>query len=269
MSRRVSQLEQQLGVRLLNRTSRQISLTHTGRIFYDYSLKITQKAHQAQVAVSNIQGVPSGVVRLTAPTALSNAVLSKAIPDFMKKHPGIKVIAYSDNHETNLILNGIDFAIRGVDDNLPSSSLIQVPLCQVTWGLFATPEYIIKNGGVNSTQELKERNIILFNQQGKQPEFISLYDKGNEEHLIEINRVLESDDVQMIKQSALNSVGIACLPIYSVKDEISSGSLIHILPEWKSRNGRLVILHPSRNGMSLATKLMLDHIRMEIPKMVN
>lgn len=269
VSRRISHLEEQLGVRLLNRTSRQISLTHIGNIFYDYSLKITQEAHQAQIAVSNIQGVPSGVVRLTAPTALSNFILSKAIPDFMNKYPEIKVIAYSDNQETNLILNGIDFAIRGIDNDLPSSSLIQAPLCQVTWGLFATPDYIIKNGEINDVHELKERNVLLFNQQGKNPDVITLYDKYNEEVLIETKKTLESDDVQIIKQSTLNHVGIACLPIYSVRDEISNGALVHILPQWKSRNGRLTILYPSRNGLSLATKLMLEYIKLELPRIVN
>ena len=269
VSRRVSHLEEQLGVRLLNRTSRQISLTHIGKMFYDYSLKITQEAHQAQIAVSNIQGVPSGVVKLTAPTALSNFVLSQAIPEFMKKYPEIKIIAYSDNQETNLILNGIDFAIRGIDQSLPSSSLIQVPLCQISWGLFATPEYILKNGEIADVHELKEHNILLFNQQGKHPDIITLYDKNNEEVLIETTKALESDDVQIIKQSTLNHVGIACLPYYSVRGEVSNGALVHILPQWKSRNGRLVILYPSRNGISLATKLLLEYIKQELPRIAN
>ncbi|HAS1171809.1 LysR family transcriptional regulator [Enterobacter hormaechei] len=266
VSRRVSHLEEKLGVRLLNRTSRQISLTHIGKIFYDYSLKITQEAHQAQIAVSNTQDVPSGVVRLTAPMALSNFVLSQAIPEFMKKYPEIKVIAYSDNQETNLILNGIDFAIRGIDDSLPSSSLIQVPLCQISWGLFATPEYIIENGAIEDVHDIKGCNILLFNQQEKKQNILTLYDKSDEEILIEATKVLECDDVQIIKQSTLHHVGIACLPNYSVRDEVLSGTLIHLLPQWKSRSGRLVILYPSRNGLSLATKLLLEYFKLEIPR---
>ncbi|PUA19027.1 hypothetical protein C7W93_03730 [Glaciimonas sp. PCH181] len=145
LSRRISELENLLGVRLLHRSSRRIAVTDVGAEFYQHCVAMLMQAHAAEDVVQRTLAEPLGIIRVSAPPAMTDLILSDILPRFMEKFPKVQVIIHATNRNVDLIEERIDVALRINSQDLENSSLVQANLCPTQWTLLASPYFVKAN----------------------------------------------------------------------------------------------------------------------------
>ena len=265
ISRRVSLLEERLEARLLQRNSRTLRLTDAGEALYAHCLAMLAEAQAGEAAVRQRQQEPSGQVRLSVPIAIADAVLSRLLPDFMQRYPKVKLAVQASNREVDLLEEGVDVVVRGVGLEQPSSSLVQVSLCTAQWGLLAAPTWVAQMGDVLWPQQLEGCGCLLFGPLDGNTDALLLRDESGSYQDVRVNVLLRSDNVQTLKQAALAGLGVAGLPLYSCAEELADGRLRLLLPQWRPKDGRLVMLYPTRRGLSPAVRAFIDFFKSHLP----
>lgn len=265
ISRRISQLEQQLGTRLLQRTSRRLSLTDAGLTLYTHCRAMMEAASLGEAAVKTHLGQPIGRVRTTVPGALAEYVLAPLIPLFMERYPNIQLQVQASHKMVDLLADNIDVALRGVGEVHSSSSLVQSRLCTVPCGLLASPAFLSRSGPIDTLGQLSSQPLLLNASSGET--LHSLRHSGlHEELVVRGSSVrLHSDNIAILKHAALSGAGIGTLPLYACRAELEAGLLQWVLPQLRPRSGQLIALFPSRNGLSPAVRVWLDFLKNELP----
>jgi len=265
ISRRVSLLEERLETRLLQRNARSLRLTDAGEALYAHCLAMLAEAQAGEAAVRQRQQEPSGQVRLSVPIAIADAVLSRLLPDFMQRYPKVKLSVQASNRQVDLLEEGVDVVVRGVDFDQTSSSLVQVNLCTAQWGLLATPAWLAQAGDVLWPQQLEGRGSLQFGPLDGGTDALLLRHESGSYQDVRVNVLLRSDNVQTLKQAALAGLGVAGLPLYSCAEELADGRLQLLLPQWRPKDGRLVMLYPTRRGLSPAVRVLIDFFKSQLP----
>ncbi|MES2106275.1 MAG: LysR substrate-binding domain-containing protein [Pseudomonadota bacterium] len=260
VSRHVSELEASLGTRLLQRNSRKLVLTESGSEFYGHCVAMLEQARLAHVAMQHRAGAVTGTLRVSVTVAVADLLLAKVLPSFLAAYPQVKVAIQATNRNVDLLEDRIDVAVRGMKATPESSDLVQSRICTVRWGLFANPGYLASKP-VRSVVDLEMADALMYRSLDETDKNWTLYKSDNSELLQRTNVQLQSDNLATIKSVALAGAGICELPVYACRDELANGTLVHVLPEYRSRFGRLVLLFPSRRGMTPAARRFADHLR--------
>jgi DNA-binding transcriptional LysR family regulator len=260
VSRHVSDLEASLGTRLLQRNSRKLVLTEAGSEFYIHCTAMLEQARLAHVAIQHRVGAVTGTLRLSVTLAVADLLLPKALPSFLSTYPQVKVAIQATNRAVDLIEERIDIAVRGMKADPESSELVQSRICTVRWGLLASPAYL-KKTGIQTVEDLEHADSLMYRPLDETDSHWTLY-KSDDTKLVQRTNVhLQSDNFAVIKCVALADFGVCELPLYACRDELANGTLVHVLPEYRPRFGRLVLLFPSRRGMTPAARRFADHLR--------
>jgi len=267
LSRRIGLLEDRLQTRLLQRSSRHIGLTDAGAALYEHCLTMLEAARAGEQAVRQRQQEPSGKVRLSLPVAIADTVLSRLLPEFMLHYPKIRLEVQASNRSVDLLEDGVDVVVRGVGFEQESSSLVQVGLCTAHWGLLISPQQL-QQGDILQLQQLQEKSLLMFGAIDEVHDVLRLRHVSDGYQELALSPRLVSDNVQILKQAALAGLGIATLPLYACADELMTGRLLQILPEWRPKDGRLVMLYPSRHGLSPAVRVLIDFVKNRLPTML-
>lgn len=225
VSRQVAALEKELGVRLLNRTTRNIGLTEAGRTFYEYSQRIVSELDEAKRAVNDLQESPKGQLRVSMTVGFGESIVLPLIPEFMAAYPDINVELELTERVVDLVEENIDIAIRS--GRLPDSNLIAKQLAYNNFLLCSSPEYLAKYDVIQSPFELDQYDCIRYGYVG----WRDWYVMGDKATKLAINAGLTVNTVNGQKQLLLNQGGLALMPLWAVKDELKSGALVHVLPE--------------------------------------
>lgn len=268
VSRRISQLEEQLQTRLLQRTSRHLMLTDAGKTLLVYCQAMLDQAQAGEQAVRNMQQEPNGQIRLSVPLAITDAALSHLLAKFLQRYPEIKLTVQASNRQVNLLEEGFDVVVRGVGFDLESSSLIQAGLCAIRWGLVASPNLLARLGDVKHLQQLQDVPALLFASVEESDNHLRVMNSDGKREKVTISVRLRSDNVQTLKQAAIAGLGVACLPLYACTEELNSGALQWILQQYQPKDGRLVMLYPSRQGLSPSVRTLIDFIKEELPDLL-
>ncbi len=266
--RRIDKLEFELQTRLLQRTSRQLSLTGAGRILHTHCAAMLQEAQAGASAVRDMQAEPSGLIRLSVPVALAEIVLAQLLPDFLQRHPLIQLDIEVDNREANLQQNGVDIAIRGLGFELQSSSLIQVPLCQTRWQFLASPRLLSQYAPLTTFEQLQALPILLLESEYKAIYTLSMVKPNGQQEAFQTKPLFRTDNVRLLKQATLAGLGVVAMPTYLCQQELASGQLVCVLPDYYPKSGKLVMLYPSKKGLALNIKTFVEYLKIEIPKAV-
>ncbi len=268
ISRRVGQLEANLGVRLLQRTSRRLSLTDAGRELYLHCRAMVAEAQAGAEALRKRQSEPTGQVRVSLPIAITEFVLADLLPRFMLRYPKVQLKIQSANRQVDLIEENFDVVVRGVTASLEPSSLVQVKLCIASWGLVASPAYLAQSGPVEGIGRLPELDLLLHASINETPVMRLI---GPEDQVISIpvRARLQSDNTLVLKQAVLAGAGIATLPRYACINELKNGALRVVLPEWRPKEGQLVVLFPTRRGLIPSVRALVDFMKIELPPLVD
>ncbi|MCG8381117.1 MAG: LysR substrate-binding domain-containing protein [Gammaproteobacteria bacterium] len=259
LSRHVSQLEERLDTRLIQRTSRQFKVTETGEVFYQHARALIEEMEAAEAAIQSRKESLSGRVTMSCSVGVAQFAIKDLVFEFLQKHPKVNVVQQVTSQSVDLVSTGIDMAVRGHTEALPDSTLIQRHLANVSWHLFASPEYLARTGTPQSPYDLFKRQSLKV---GWQPAtgYWNLENKDGQKTTVPFTPQLCSDDMTTLKQAAAKGLGIVSMPAYTCRDELNDGSLVRVLPEWVAGKAQLSLVTPSRRGQSPSVRALLDYL---------
>lgn len=263
LSRHVTQLEERLGVRLLQRTSRNVTVTDEEYGFYQHARKLVDTMELVEAAMESRMGLLSGKVVLSCSTGVAQFALIDIITEFAKLYPQVLIEQRVSNTNVDLIAEGIDMAIRGHSSELPDSSLIQRFITKVEWSLYCSPSYLEEIGKIESPYDLARCRVLKVGRSNGK-DAIPLQRKDGLRTHQNTNIVMCSEDMSTLKQATIVT-GVIALPDYVCKKPLQTGHLVRILPEWISQSASLSLLMPSRLGVPAHTNALAEFIREKLP----
>lgn len=264
LSRRISQLEERLGVRLLQRTTRRLRLTTAGERYLHYCREMTASAHAAEEAILQLQSQPAGPVVISCPISIAQQLLAPLLPEFMALWPKVTVRMLATNRRVDLIREGVDLALR-VRTRLDTEAEFVVRQLGMASGmLVASPAYLQSHGVPESPEALPQHLTLSFND--PQTEVVwALHHLNGEERHITVNPRLSCNDFIVLAEAAERGCGIALLPSAVVQEGLQRGTLVPVLPEWRLPEGIVHCIYPSRRGMIPAVRALLDFLFERLP----
>jgi DNA-binding transcriptional LysR family regulator len=242
ISRSVSQLEQDLGIRLLHRTTRQIHLTDAGTAFYERVSRALGDIDEATSAAADTQAELSGLVRVTAPVDLGVWAVAPIIARFIRKHPKIRVDVSLSGRVVDLVGEGFDLAVRA--GPLRDSSLIARRVGGLQSVVYASPKYLARHGEPKQLHDLAQHACVLFRSMTGRSTWELARAEGPPES-VEVSGPVSSDDLSFVRKAVLAGTGIGVLPTFLCARAEVTGRLVRILPEWSLSGAVLHIAYPS------------------------
>ncbi|RZJ24185.1 MAG: LysR family transcriptional regulator [Haliea sp.] len=259
LSRRVAQLEGRLGVRLLQRTTRKLSLTEAGEIYHRHCVAMREEAEAAAEALALVQTEPRGTLRVVCPVTLAQSSLGLLVPAFVQRHPAVRVEMEVNNRVVDLVQDGVDVALR-VRATLDDSGSLVVKQLGTTHGvLVASPGLLERLGAPAAVEDLARLPTLAMSAADGRSHWKLLGPHGREFDLAH-RPVYTADDLLTLKLGVLQGAGICVLPDYMCVDEMGSGSLVTVLPGWAPRPAIVHAVFPSRRGMVPAVRRFLDFL---------
>ena len=254
VSKRISQLEDQLGAKLLHRTTRRLSLTEAGEQFYGHALKALSAAQDAVDCVAQLQGEPQGKLRIHAPMSFGHLHISPLIPEFLTRYPKITVDLVLDDKAVDLVAEGIDVAIHA--GKLPDSDLIARKLAPGNSVVCASPEYLSQYGHPPHPTALKQHNCILFSYSNN----ASLWRFTNDSETceVEVSGNYQANNSEVLRQALLKHFGIARLPTFIAGEDIKAGRLVNVFPSYKMPHKDIYALYIARQYLPEKVRAFLD-----------
>jgi DNA-binding transcriptional LysR family regulator len=268
LSHRILKLESNLGVRLLNRTSRRFAVTDAGEEFYRHAAAMLREAEQAETAIRHRLNEPTGAVRCTAAVATMQFAMRDIVADFLVRYPNVRVVAHATDQNVDIVGENYDVAIRAHTDPLPDSTLVQRTLTPAPWFLFAGSAYLDANDAPQTPKDLRSHPSLFMMRTGVAHVWRLRRSGAAKEVLIPLTPRLLSDDMLGLKRAAIAGLGIVALPGYVCRDEVRSGSLRRVLPSWLAGDSTITALIPYRQGLLSSVRVFMDHLAAEFPKSV-
>lgn len=294
ISRKISRLEADLGVRLLERTTRKLRLTEVGEQIYQHARRIEEELTQSfDTAASSLHTV-QGRIRLCTSNTIGIELIAPLLPDFHQQYPNVTIDLQLTNRRVDLIEEGFDLAIRV--GHIEDSSLIARTLYQIRLKLFASPDYLNRHALITHPEDLSQHASLQMNAVSQKKSWtltqLAAHDpEGTDAPTIaeeqktaealentearartkdaiqkekpgvfEISPVLACDDFMVIYQACLGGMGVALLPHYMAEDALKENRLCPVLPDWQGQTLPLYALYPSRKGVTPKLKAVLDYV---------
>ena len=265
VSRQVSAIEKRLKIKLLHRTTRKVSLTEEGRVFYQHCRGVLDGLDAAEQAVNNLQSKPQGKIKLTAPVTYGEQQLLPLVNDFMVQYSDIKVTAFLSNQTIDLIDGGYDLAIR--IGKLSDSTMMAKKLSHRTNFVCAAPSYLDKYGTPHSLNDLSQHNCLLgtrdywhfidTDQIDADPQTNNSVGK---ERNLRVSGNIQYNSGHSLVDAALKGLGIVQLPDYYVQKYLASGDLISLLDNYREPEESIWAIYPYNRHLSPRIRLLVDYL---------
>jgi DNA-binding transcriptional LysR family regulator len=256
ISRRISELEQQVGARLLQRTTRKLGLTDAGRIFHEHALRIVAEVEEASHAVGRTQAAPRGLLRATAP--LSFGMLGPIVAEYLRAHPEVEVEMVCTDRRVDLVEERFDVAIRA--GRLADSSLVARPLGSMKRVVVAAPGYCKEHGTPRTPADLAKHAGIVFGA-GPSPADVWSLESGGRRAEVRITPRLAVNDFEIMRAAALGGVGIALIAEFVCAEDVRKGRLRHVIPAWRSAETPVHALYPTARHLSPKVAAFVELVR--------
>ena len=256
VSRQISALEKRLNIKLLYRTTRKVSLTEEGRVFYQHCCGVLDGLDAAEQAVSNLQSKPQGRIKLTAPVTYGEQQLLPLVNDFMVQYPDIEVTAFLSNQKIDLVDGGYDLAIR--IGKLSDSTMMAKKLSRRTNFVCAAPAYLKKYGTPYTLSELSEHNCLLGTRDYWH--FIENDIEAGKERNMRVSGTVQYNSGHSLVDAALKGLGIVQLPDYYVQQYLASGALVSVLDNYREPEESIWAVYPHNRHLSPKIRLLVDYL---------
>lgn len=253
ISKRISALEAQLGVKLLYRSTRKLSLTEAGEHYYEHAQRALQAAKEAESAATGLQQEAQGLLRISAPMSFSRQHLAPIIPLFLAKYPNIKIQMELSDSWSDMIAEGFDLALRAGD--LPDSLLIAKQITTLHSVICASPAYLAQYGEPQIPADLIEHNCLLYSHQATSNEWV--FHKHDQVFKVEVQGNYQVNNSDALKEALLMGLGVARLPSFIAGEEIKKGHLIPLLTEYQMPFKKLAALYPQRQYLAKKVRVFL------------
>src|SRR5437899_2014458 len=256
LSRRIAALETELGVRLITRTTRRLSLTEAGKTFHRHCLALLDEARAAKDAMSQILASPQGLVRISCPTGLLQGGVD-ILARFLAKHPRVRIALDATNRRVDVVDEGLDIAMRVRKPPLEDSDLVMRAFGPDEMILVASPELIAAHGKPHTLEDVARMPTLSMASADERSTWRFLDVDGEPAELTHSPRLC-TDDLFTLRRAALQGIGAVLVPRLLVANDLEGGALIRLLPSLKAHVGIVHAVFPSRRGMVPAVRALLD-----------
>lgn len=264
LSRRVAELEAHLGVRLLQRTTRTLSLTEVGEAYLRHCLAMRESAQAAADAVAQVRSEPRGTVRVTCPVTLAQTVLAELMPQFLERYPLVRMEMQVTNRVVNVVEEGVDVALRVRATLDESGSMVVKRLGEGCQLLVASPAQIARQGMPGTLRDLARMDTLAMSASEGRASLRLIGPDGREE-TVQFTPRYVADDLLTLKHAALAGTGLCWLPDYLCLAELEAGQFVRVLPQWSQPKGIVHAVFASRRGLSPAVRGFLDFLGETMP----
>ncbi len=254
VSKRLAALEDRLGVRLINRTTRRLNATQEGVEFFERCQRILADLEEAEAAVTTGREQPKGLLRVTAAIAFGRRRVAPAIVEFSRRHPEVQVDLELTDRTVDLVDSGIDVAIRA--GALQDSSLIARKLVGNYRVVVASPDYLVRRGRPEIPEDLARHDCLNFSALGDVWTFIG----PNGPFQIRLDTRLRTNDGEVGHEWALAGAGLVMKSIWDVGDDIAAGRLVRVLADWPSPAAAIHALYPTSRHLSAKVRSFVDFL---------
>ncbi|MGY2343331.1 LysR substrate-binding domain-containing protein [Pseudomonas sp. SDO5532_S415] len=259
LSRRIAELEDRLGVRLLNRTSRHCSLTEIGQAYYQRCLAMRVEAESAAELIERNRSEPQGLVRISCPTALLNTWVGPMLTRYMLKYPLVELFIESTNRRVDLIHEGFDIALRVRFPPLENTDLVMKVLGNSTQSLVGHPLFADRLSTPPSPADLSGLPSLHWGAAQREYQW-ELFGADGTSAMIRHAPRMVTDDLLALRHAVIAGVGIAHLPTVVVRDDIAAGRLVELVPGWAPKCGIIHAIFPSRRGLLPSVRTLIDFL---------
>lgn len=259
LSRRIAMLEQALGVRLLQRSTRRLALTDIGHQYLQHCLSMRHAAEAAQETVQRVHAAPRGRVRFSCPIAIAQGLLLYTLPNFLQRHPDVSVEVEVTSRRVDLIEDGFDFALRVRQEADEGAGVVIRPLSRSSPVMVASPAWLEAAGWPQQPQDLLGKPTVSLRPHDGRFLFRFSHLDG-QQVLIPHQPRLVCDDMQLLKSAILNGVGAGWLPANLCGKELADGLLQLLLPDWHLPSGHFRLAYANRRGLTPAVRALIDFL---------
>jgi DNA-binding transcriptional LysR family regulator len=254
ISKHISQLEEHLKVRLLNRSTRHISATEAGTVFYDHCVRLLAEAEAAELAVSRLQSAPRGTVRLVAPIALGVLCIAPALPAFLESYPELQLELVLNDRPGDMIAAGFDAAVQIGEPPDSSLQARRLTLCRQL--LCATPDYLHQHGIPTTPAQLAQHHCLATHHSSEW----QFHGPEGEAQPITVSGRLRSNNSLAVHAAVLGNIGIGLLPDYVVANDLHTGRLLALLPAYHTADLPVYALYPQSRHVIPKVRVMIDFL---------
>lgn len=256
ISKYINDLENELGVQLLNRTTRQVSPTENGQVYFERAIGVLSELDAADQAVTHLQATPRGLLRVNAPMSFGTLQLGPAIADFMERYPELRIQLVLSDAQVDPVQDGLDVTLRIAE--LESSSLIARKIMPVDRVVCASPDYFERHGTPKHPSDLRDHNCLAYG-------FLST---GNQwkltgrdgDHWIQPPWTLCVNNAEVLRDAAINARGIAVLPVFIAADALGDGRLRACLTDYHPPQLALYAIYPPTQHLAVKVRLFIDFL---------
>ena len=256
ISKEVNKLEARLGVRLLNRTTRSISLTPEGKLYFQQCQQMIIDAEQALGVITEGNVEPRGLLRISCPVDFGLGYLQPVLSEFLKRHPKVTLDLDLNDRKVDVVQDGFDIAIRATSQ-LEESSLICRKIYSCKSYVVATPEYLNKHGRPTTPDQLSRHACICYTNL-KTPSIWSFKNNQGIEEQIDVPQAILCNSAQMKVAMLLDGHGICRLPEFTMENALANNQLEILLPQYKATDIDVYVVYPSRKHLSPKVRLLID-----------
>jgi DNA-binding transcriptional LysR family regulator len=256
VSRQVAELEHRLGARLLHRTTRRLSLTDDGQLFYGRAKELLAAIDEAESEIASRSGEPSGLLRINAPLTFGVLHLAPLWGRFADAHPKVALEIDLSDRIVDLVEEGYDLAVRIT--NLPSSQLVSRQLASSRMVLCASPEYIARHGAPAHPDDLTAHRVISYSYWSTRDEW--RFSGPDGEVRVRTQPRIHANNGDTCRAAALDHQGIILQPDFLVGDDLRQGTLVELLPDYASLTIGIHAVYPSRKYLPIKTRRMVDFL---------
>jgi DNA-binding transcriptional LysR family regulator len=262
-SKHISKLEQRLGARLLNRSTRKLSLTEAGTAFYEHAARILEELDQSEHAVQRLQSEPSGRLKVSTLNSFANAVLAPLMPAFMRRHPKVVLEVVCSDRLVDLTEEGYDLALRITRE--PAPNVVARRLADIRFQVCASPAYLERNGTPATAADLARHRCLGY-PTSITPGAAWRFLHEGADVVAPIQSVFEVNSVETLRALAIAVEALALMPTYAVGDELRDGRLVTVLPDYRgfSESTLYAVYLPNRYGspkLRAFVEFLLEQLR--------
>jgi DNA-binding transcriptional LysR family regulator len=255
-SREVSALERSLAVKLLNRSTRKLSLTEAGSIFYEHCVNILHEAELAEQRVTRAQSEPAGVVKMTAIPAFAVRHVLPAIVEFQQQYPKIQVRLSCSNRTVDLGAEGFDFGIRS---SPPAPNLVARKLAVSRLVLLASPAYLAQRGTPRRIEDVEKHDCVFFPMLA--PKGVWTFRRSGRKYALKVPASFETDDLEAVRAATLCGLGVGLLPLHMVGADLRQGTLVQVLRQFQPvPEGAIYLVYLPNRTQPSRVRVLIDFL---------
>lgn len=257
VSKQVSRLEERLGARLLNRTTRRLALTEAGQAFHQHALRILAEAEEAELAVSQLHASPRGLLRVSVPMSFGIQHLGPVLCPFLERYPDLTLEAAYDDRLVDLVAEGFDVAVRIA--RLADSSMIARKIAPCRRVAVASPDYVARRGMPRHPAELAGHETLLYTLQTTANTWTLVHTDGSRADVTLSGR-LRVNNGDALRAAAVAGLGIIVTPTFIVGADLAAGRLVRVLPEWEADPIHVYAVYPPGRHLSVKVRAFVDFL---------